>query len=55
MGIKEQNHKVGWLKIHVELNSADDAPMYSNITHPNVNDIVDARTNIEIQKVLHML
>ncbi|MCB1595754.1 MAG: IS4 family transposase [Gammaproteobacteria bacterium] len=38
------------LKIHVELNSADDAPMYSNITHPNVNDIVDARTNIEIQK-----
>lgn len=38
------------LKLHVELNSGEDAPTYANITHPTTNDIVDARTNIEIQK-----
>lgn len=38
------------LKLHLELRSDEDSPTYINITAPNINDITDAKNNVELQE-----
>ena len=43
-------HRTHGMKLHVELRSDLDAPVYANITHANLNDITDAKANIQPKK-----
>lgn len=48
--LKTRNRKLCGLKLHVELESSNDAPTYINITKTNINDITDTKNNIKIKK-----
>jgi hypothetical protein len=48
--LENKTNRTTGLKIHVALHGQENSPSYVNITHPNVNDITDAKNNIILEK-----
>ncbi len=46
---KNRTRRTTGLKLHLELDTQHNTPVYANITQPNVNDITDAKNNITPQ------
>ena len=45
-----KNIRLQGLKLHLEIDSIENAPTYANISASNINDITDAKNNIQITK-----
>lgn len=48
--LENKTNRTTGLKVHVALNGKENSPSYVNITHPNINDITDAKNNIALEK-----